>query len=116
MRSPLAICWRMSALGLRRPRSIWLRYGLDTPAAWASWRMEIFACSRCSRMYSPIELTVTLRMSSSCHKMLAIANAQQALWPSGAIVGDAQEGAGLGGAHGRTLGDPGQLRGPFHEL
>ena len=40
MRSPLAICCRMSALGLRRPRSIWLRYGLDTPAACASWRMR----------------------------------------------------------------------------
>ena len=25
IRSPLAICWRMSALGLRSPRSIWLR-------------------------------------------------------------------------------------------
>ncbi len=29
---PLAICCRMSALGLRSPCSIWLRYGLETPA------------------------------------------------------------------------------------
>src|SRR5437588_11463683 len=78
MRSPLAICCRMSALGLRRPRSIWLRYGLGTPAFWASWRIEIFACSRCSLMYSPMELTLTLRILQVCHRALAIANAQQA--------------------------------------
>src|SRR5437763_483630 len=53
MRRPLAICCRISALGLRRPRSIWLRYGLDTPASFASWRSETWAVVRCWRMYSP---------------------------------------------------------------
>ena len=32
MRSPRAIAWRISADGLRRPRSIWLRYGFEMPA------------------------------------------------------------------------------------
>ena len=32
MRSAFAICCRISADGLRNPRSIWLRYGLLTPA------------------------------------------------------------------------------------
>src|SRR5689334_5062795 len=54
MRRPLAICCRISALGLRRPRSIWLRYGLDTPASFESWRNEIFALLRCCLMYSPM--------------------------------------------------------------
>src|SRR5271155_364202 len=108
MRSPLAICCRMSALGLRRPRSIWLRYGLETPADWASWRIEIFACSRCSLMYSPIEFTVTLRMPSVCHRMLATANPEQAVRPGGwgglgLAVADAEEGACIGRAHGGTL-------------
>src|SRR5579862_1881439 len=66
----------MSALGLRSPRSIWLRYGLETPACCASWRMEILACSRCSRMYWPIEFTLT--MPSLWHGVLAIANGQLA--------------------------------------
>ena len=30
---PRAICWRISADGLRRPRSIWLRYGFEIPAS-----------------------------------------------------------------------------------
>src|SRR6202051_4803779 len=46
----------MSALGLRSPRSIWLRYGLETPAASASWRTDFPACSRCCLMYSPMLL------------------------------------------------------------
>src|SRR5262245_52565394 len=54
IRSPLAICWRISALGLRRPRSIWLRYGFETPASLDSWRSEIFALLRCCLMYSPM--------------------------------------------------------------
>src|SRR5438876_4322369 len=78
MRRPLAICCRMSALGLRRPRSIWLRYGLDTPADWASWRIEIFACSRCSLMYSPIELTFTLRILGVYPACLQLQTPQQA--------------------------------------
>ena len=32
----MAICCSISALGRRTPRSIWLRYGLETPAAAAS--------------------------------------------------------------------------------
>jgi len=40
--------------GLRSPRSICDRYGLDTPASRASWRTETCACSRCSRMNSPM--------------------------------------------------------------
>src|ERR1700734_806998 len=35
--------------------------------------MEILACSRCSRMYSPIELTLTLRMAQ-IYPALATAN------------------------------------------
>src|SRR5579875_2900695 len=76
----------MSALGLRRPRSIWLRYGFDTPAACASWRSEILACSRCSRMYSPIEFTVTLRMPPVWHAMLANANNLQAAVAAGSAA------------------------------
>src|SRR5580698_10696817 len=115
MRRPLAICARMSALGLRRPRSIWLRYGLDTPACCASWRIEILACSRCSLMYSPIEFTFTLGMPSFCHGMLAIANDQQA---RGSVprAPDAEEGTRVGGTHRRPLREPRQLRGPFHKL
>src|SRR5882757_9444354 len=56
MGRPLAICCRISALGLRSPRSIWLRYGLDTPANLDSWRKEICAWLRCWRMYSPMSL------------------------------------------------------------
>src|SRR5580693_3820981 len=111
MRSPLAICCRMSALGLRSPRSIWLRYGLDTPAACASWRIDFPACSRCSLMYSPIEF----RMPSACHVMLAIANDQQA-HRSAPLVPDAEEGARFGGTHRRPLRDPGQLGRPLHQL
>src|SRR5215471_18759363 len=78
IRSPLAICCKISALGLRRPRSIWLRYGLDTPAAEESCRSEILACSRCWRMYSPMEPTFTGLTPTVNQRLLAIANAQQA--------------------------------------
>src|ERR1700729_4108349 len=78
IRSPLAICCSISALGRRRPRSIWLRYGLETPAAADSWRSEIFACSRCSLMYSPMELTRIGLTDSVNQTVLAFANAQQA--------------------------------------
>jgi len=63
MRSPLAICCRISALGLRTPRSIWLRYGLDTPASFDSWRNEIFAVLRCWRMYSPMSEAMSATFS-----------------------------------------------------
>src|SRR5215467_9805841 len=78
MRRPLAICCKISALGRRSPRSTWLRYGLEMPAADASWRSEIFACSRCWRMYSPMELTLTGLTFSVNHIVLAIASGEQA--------------------------------------
>src|SRR6266536_1759073 len=53
-RRALASCWRTSALGRRRPRSIWLRYGLLTPACSASWRSEMRALWRRSRMNPPM--------------------------------------------------------------
>src|SRR4051794_12571632 len=53
MRRALAICWRISADGLRSPRSIWLRYGLEMPAMSDSLRRERRATLRCSRMNSP---------------------------------------------------------------
>src|SRR5262249_8277984 len=74
----LAICCKISALGLRSPRSIWLRYGLDTPAAEESCRSEILACSRCWRMYSPMEPTFTGFTPTVNQIALAIANAKQA--------------------------------------
>src|SRR5262245_19699825 len=43
----------MSALGLRKPRSIWLRYGFEMPARSLKPRRESRAFSRCSRMNSP---------------------------------------------------------------
>src|SRR5262245_6299781 len=43
----------MSALGRRRPRSIWLRYGFEMPARSLRPRNESRAFSRCSRMKSP---------------------------------------------------------------
>src|SRR5215470_18319502 len=78
MRKPLAICCKISALGRRSPRSTWLRYGLEIPAAEASWRSEIFACSRCWRMYSPMELTLTGLTLPVNHRVLAIASGQLA--------------------------------------
>src|SRR5688572_27685175 len=53
MRSALAICWRMSADGLRRPRSIWLRYGFEIPAISLSLRSEMRPTWRWSRMNAP---------------------------------------------------------------
>src|SRR5215212_4984890 len=49
----LAICWRISADGLRSPRSIWLRYGFEIPARSESFRRVMRADSRCSRMKRP---------------------------------------------------------------
>src|SRR5262245_50428776 len=43
----------MSALGLRSPRSIWLRYGFEMPARSLRPRSDSRALSRCSRMKSP---------------------------------------------------------------
>ena len=56
MRRALAICWRISADGRRRPRSIWLRYGLEIPASSDSRRRESRAELRCSRMNEPSSL------------------------------------------------------------
>src|SRR4051812_9115679 len=53
MRSALAICWRISADGLRSPRSIWLRYGLEMPAMSDRRRNDSRAMLRCSRMNCP---------------------------------------------------------------
>src|SRR4051794_2122071 len=53
MRRALAICWRISADGLRRPRSIWLRYGLEMPARSDRRRSDNRALLRCSRMNAP---------------------------------------------------------------
>src|ERR1041384_4354559 len=53
MRSALAIAWRISALGLRSPRSIWLRYGFEIPACSLSLRSDSRALRRWSRMKSP---------------------------------------------------------------
>jgi len=111
----LALVWRSDKS--REPVALVLTtYGLGALfgagalylADWASWRIEIFACSRCSLMYSPIEFTVTLRMPSVCHRMLATANPEQAVRPggwggSGLAVADAEEGACIGRAHGGTL-------------
>src|SRR5439155_4130970 len=63
MRSALAICWRISADGFRRPRSIWLRYGLEMPACSESFRSDRRATRRCSRMNSPRS---RMRSSSPC--------------------------------------------------
>ena len=41
--SASAIFFRTSAEGRYRPRSIWLRYGLETLARLASWRRDRFA-------------------------------------------------------------------------
>ncbi|GIH75991.1 hypothetical protein Plo01_24200 [Planobispora longispora] len=48
---------------------------METPAAAASWRREIFACVRCSRMYSPIEPTLGSAIAAFCLTVLAVANA-----------------------------------------
>src|SRR6478672_6619982 len=53
MRSPLAIPCRISAEGLRSPRSIWLRYGLEMPASSLSFRSDSRSRWRWSRMNSP---------------------------------------------------------------
>ena len=45
--SALASDLRISADGLRRHRSIWLRYGFEIPAASASLRNDIALRSRC---------------------------------------------------------------------
>src|SRR5262245_46482615 len=79
-RSAAASCCRTSALGFRSPRSIWLRYGLETPACSASWRSEMRALCRRSRMNSPmscgssrgIAMSRTLRRSANyCKQTLA---------------------------------------------
>src|SRR6185437_16147196 len=119
MRSPLAICWRMSALGLRRPRSIWLRYGLDTPAFWASWRIEIFACSRCSLMYSPMEFTFTLAIpqcATGCLQLQTASKRSASTRRCLGASGDAEERTGFSRGHRRPLGQPGQLGGALHQL
>src|ERR1700733_2293686 len=62
IRKALAICCRISADGRRRPRSIWLRYGLEIPASSDSRRRESRAVDRCSRMNAPR----SLQRSGSC--------------------------------------------------
>src|SRR3954471_81692 len=52
----------MSADGLRRPRSIWLRYGFEIPAISLSLRREMRPVWRWSRMKAP---TSDQRSSSS---------------------------------------------------
>src|SRR6266540_5608760 len=59
IRSPFAIACRISALGLRRPRSICDRYGMETPASPAALRRESFALSRWSLMKLPTFRTFT---------------------------------------------------------
>src|SRR5665213_1590524 len=44
--------------GVYTPRSIWLRYGFETAAIPASWRIESDMSSRCVRMNSPTDLSV----------------------------------------------------------
>src|SRR5579859_6866096 len=121
MRRPLAICWRISALGLRRPRSIWLRYGLDTPACWDSCRSEILACSRCSLMYSPMDailrcyLPVLVNANNSKHLDQAISKPRWSL--SGAVVcRDREEFPCLSDGHRRPLGKGSELRGALDKL
>src|SRR6266511_5819997 len=53
MRSARAIACRISALGFRNPRSIWLRYGFEMPASSLSLRSDSRALRRWSRMNSP---------------------------------------------------------------
>src|SRR5581483_11184613 len=53
MRRAFAICWRMSALGFRNPRSIWLRYGFEIPESALRFRSDRRALRRCSRMNAP---------------------------------------------------------------
>src|SRR5579859_7412122 len=108
MRSPLAICCRISALGLRSPRSIWLRYGLETPAAEASWRSEILACSRCWRMYSPMEPTFT-GFTALSEPHLACNCKRPASTPGSPGEGHPDPANWLAAAEHRHLGDPVQL-------
>src|SRR5262249_3310291 len=61
MRNARAIAWRISALGLRRPRSIWLRYGFEMPASSLSLRNDSRALRRWSRMNSPRSLSLDSR-------------------------------------------------------
>jgi len=51
--SPSARALRTKLLGLRRPRSIWLRYGFDSRAILASCRWLSSISSRWARMKSP---------------------------------------------------------------
>src|SRR5690606_29431343 len=67
-------CCSTSALGLRSPRSIWLRYGLDTPAASASCRSDNCALRRCSRRYSPRLPTLSDAMPPLSRTALTIAS------------------------------------------
>ena len=53
IRSAWATCWSTSADGLRSPRSICERYGLETSANSASRRTESLARSRWVRMNAP---------------------------------------------------------------
>ena len=53
IRRPRAMDCRISADGLRSPRSIWLRYGFEMPASSLSLRNESRALRRWSRMNPP---------------------------------------------------------------
>src|SRR4051794_17183863 len=58
-----AICWRIAADGLRRPRSICERYGLLTPARSANRRTLILATSRCDLIRSPTSASCLFKSS-----------------------------------------------------
>src|SRR5438876_11588920 len=67
-------------------------------------------------MYSPIELTFTLRIPGVYPAWLQLQTPQQALRGLRGAGGDGQEGAGFGGGHGGALGEPGQVGGPLDEF
>src|SRR5438874_3168243 len=89
MRNALAICCRISADGLRNPRSIWLRYGFEMPAMSDSFRRDNRATRRCSRMNSPrsrirvsrsfmgLMLTLASRMRLHRHRTEALAEGHE---------------------------------------
>ena len=96
-----AICWRISADGLRRPRSIWLRYGLEMPASSDSLRSDSWPTRRCSRMNSP---SSSHRLSSSSRTRgedtATIASRTKSAASRAPLAGSPQEGldVGLAGA------------------
>src|SRR5689334_8578136 len=85
-----AIWRRISAEGLRMPRSIWLRYGFEMPAISESLRSESWPTRRCSRMNSPRS-----RQRSSISvipQRYGVGRARPNRRPAGGSVGVAQQG------------------------